>query len=286
MALCIGIMHNLLNFLFRYGYCFLFILLEFVCFLLLFRFNNYQSSIGFTSANEIVGGVYNISSRISSFFSLSTANKQLTLRNIELETENLVLREKLKLTCPDSLINGSDSFLEYQGYGIIPARVINNSINAHDNYITLDKGSFDGISPEMGVVNGNGIVGIVYMVSDHYSLVISLLNKKASISCKFKHSDYFGYLRWKNDEPRYAYLEDLPRHAQFQEGDTIVTSGYSAVFPKGLLVGTVDNVADSEDGHSYLLRIRLATDFSCLDKVVVMRNMNYAEQRELESQIR
>lgn len=279
-------MHNLLSFLFRYGYCFLFVLLEFICLLLLFRFNNYQSGIGFTSANEFVGGVYNVSAKVSSFFNLGTINKQLVLRNIELETENFMLRENLKSVYPDKIVDELDFSLNYQGYGTIPARVVNNTINMQDNYITLDKGTCDGIYPEMGVTNGNGIIGIVYMVSDHYSLVISLLNRKSSISCKFKHSDYFGYLRWQNDDSRYAFLEDLPRHAQFQKGDTIVTSGYSAVFPKGLMVGTVDNVANSEDGHSYLLRIRLAADFSCLDNVLVIHNRNCAEQHELESLIK
>jgi len=144
----------------RRKYCFLFVLLEFICLLLLFRFNNYQSGIGFTSANNFVGAVYNVSAEISSFFNLDIINKQLVLRNIELEAENSMLREKLKSVSPDSIVDELHFTLNHQGYGTIPARVVNNTINMQDNYITLDKGTCDGIYPEMGVANGNGINSI------------------------------------------------------------------------------------------------------------------------------
>lgn len=277
------IMRNLLNFLFNYGYWLLFLLLEVASLLLLFRFNSYQGSVGFTSANRVVGQIYAVSAEVSSFFKLRTVNDQLTLHNIHLQAENKALREALKDIQPDAQEETTAHALQEGGYDIIPTHVINNSLHLPDNYITLDKGAADGVSPEMGVVNGNGVVGIVYMVSKHYSLAISLLNSKSSISCKFKHNDYFGYLKWKGGSSQHALLEDVPRHALFQKGDTVVTSGYSAVFPQGLMVGTVDSIADSNDGLSYLLRVRLSTDFACLDNALIIANKSQEEQHALEA---
>lgn len=275
-------MRNLLNFLLNYGYWLLFLLLEVASFLLLFRFNNYQGSVGFTSANRVVGYIYTVSSEVSAFFKLRTINEQLTRENVNLQAENKVLRETLKQALPDAKGEPVASTLQEKGYNLIPTHIINNSLHLPDNYITLDKGASDGVAPEMGVVNGNGVVGIVYMVSEHYALAISLLNSKSSISCRFKHNDYFGYLKWKGGSSQHALLEDVPRHALFQKGDTVVTSGYSAVFPQGLMVGTVDSIADSNDGLSYLLHIRLATDFASLDNALIIANKGQEEQHALE----
>ncbi len=278
-------MRNLLTFLFKYGYWLLFFLLEVISFVLLFRFNNYQGSIGFTSANRMVGTIYHWAAKTTSFFQLRTINEQLVHDNVKLQTENESLRKALHQVIPDSTFEALALSLDKQGYSSLPARVINNSLNLSDNYITLDKGKKDGVIPEMGVVSGNGIVGIVYMVSDHYSLAISLLNSKSSISCKFKNNEYFGYLKWKKGDSRYAFLEDLPLHALFQKGDTIVTSGYSAVFPRGIMTGTVDSISESKDGLSYLLRIQLATNFAALDDVLLISNKQREEQQALESSI-
>lgn len=253
--------------------------------MLLFRFNSYQGSVGFTSANRFAGYIYTLSAEVSSFFKLRTINDQLTRENILLQTENEMLLKTLQQVSPDdTTISPSHiPYLQKAGYNLIPTHVINNSLHLPDNYITLNKGAADGVTPEMGVIGGNGIMGIIYMVSENYSLAISLLNSKSSISCKFKHNDYFGYLKWKGGSPRHALLEDVPRHALFQKGDTIVTSGYSAVFPKGLMVGTVDSIAESNDGLSYLLQILLSNDFTCMDNAMIISNKGHAEQQALES---
>ena len=279
-------MRNLLNFLFNYGYWFLFLLLEVISLTLLFRFNSYQGSVGFTTANRMVAQVHDFSAEVSSFFNLQTANAQLTQHNVQLQTENLALRKALEMATPNEDFEKLTESLHHVGYSTIPGRVIQNSLNLPDNYITLNKGTADGVSTEMGVANGNGIIGIIYLTSEHYSLAISLLNSKSSISCKFKNNDYFGYLKWKGGNPRYAYLEDLPRHAIFQKGDTIVTSGYSAVFPKGLMVGIVDSIADSKDGLSYLLRINLSTDFACLDDALIISNNDQKELQALKDAVK
>ena len=276
-------MRNLLNFLLKYNYWLLFILLEVICFVLLFRFNNYQQSVFFTSANVVAGKVYEVSGGISSYFHLKSVNEDLLDRNMALEQQITNLENRLKDYRIDSITMNSIRYLEQADYKIFKAHVIRNSLNQADNYITLDKGSSSGIRPEMGVVDGNGVVGIVYKTSPSYSLVISVLNSKSSISCKIIGSEYFGYLKWEYGDSRYAYLKDLPRHAEFNLGDTVVTSGYSTVFPAGVMVVTVDDMPDSNDGLSYLLKIKLATDFGKLGNVRVISRSGQGEQRELEN---
>ena len=276
-------MRNLLNFLLKYNYWLLFILLEVICFVLLFRFNNYQQSVFFTSANVVAGKVYEVSGGISSYFHLKSVNEDLLDRNMALEQQITNLENRLKDYRIDSITMNSIRYLEQADYKIFKAHVIRNSLNQADNYITLDKGSSAGIRPEMGVIDGNGGVGIVYKTSPSYSLVISVLNSKSSISCKIIGSEYFGYLKWEYGDSRYAYLKDLPRHAEFNLGDTVVTSGYSTVFPAGVMVGTVDDMSDSNDGLSYLLKIKLATDFGKLGNVRVISRNGQGEQRELEN---
>ena len=253
-------MRNLLNFLLKYNYWLLFILLEVICFVLLFRFNNYQQSVFFTSANVVAGKVYEVSGGISSYFHLKSVNEDLLDRNMALEQQITNLENRLKDYRIDSITMNSIRYLEQADYKIFKAHVIRNSLNQADNYITLDKGSSAGIRPEMGVIDGNGVVGIVYKTSPSYSLVISVLNSKSSISCKIIGSEYFGYLKWEYGDSRYA-----------------------TVFPAGVMVGTVDDMSDSNDGLSYLLKIKLATDFGKLGNVRVISRNGQGEQRELEN---
>ena len=276
-------MRNLINFLLKYNYWFLFVILEVASFVLLFRFNNYQQSAYFSSANIVVGAVYEVSGGISSYFHLKSVNEDLLDRNMLLEEQINNLEKALKERQLDSIAVNSIRKMPQKDYQLFKARVIKNSLNLADNYITLDKGSSSGIHSEMGVVDGNGIVGIVYETSPSYSVVISVLNSKSNISCKIVGSDYFGYLKWEHGDSRYAYLKDLPRHAEFNLGDTVVTSGFSTVFPEGIMVGTVDDMSDSHDGLSYLLKIKLATDFGKLSDVRVIARNGQQEQKELEN---
>ena len=275
-------MRNLLNFLLKYNHWFLFILLEVISFVLLFRFNHYQHSVYFSSANAVAGKVYEVSGGITSYFHLKSVNEDLLDRIMELEQQNHNLEDALGRHLSDSTELNSIRNLPNTDYQVFKARVITNSLNLVDNYITLNRGSKDGIRPEMGVVDGNGVVGIVYDTSSHYSRVISVLNSKSSISCKIVGSEYFGYLKWEYGDSRYAYLKDLPRHAEFNLGDTVVTSGYSTVFPEGIMIGTVDDMADSNDGLSYLLKVKLATDFGKVSEVRVIARTGQHEQKELE----
>ena len=279
-------MRNLLNFLVKYNYWFLFILLEVASFVLLFRFNRYQQSVFFTSANTVAGKLYEVTGSIASYFHLKETNEDLLDHNIRLEQRVALLERELLAVRSDTMrYHSLDSVSQGSNYSLYKARVIKNSLNRLDNYLTLDKGSADSIRPEMGVVDANGVVGIVYKTTPHYALVISLLNSKSSLSCKIQGSGYFGYLKWEGGDSQYAYLRDLPRHAEFNVGDTVVTSGYSAVFPPGLLVGYIDEMSDSHDGLSYLLKIRLATDFSRISDVRVIANNGLPELKQLNEQL-
>ena len=166
------------------------------------------------------------------------------------------------------------------------AEVVVNSIRRADNFITINKGALDGVKEEMGVVDGRGVVGIVYHTSPHYSLVISVLNSKASISCKISDTNYFGYLKWDGGDCQYANLVDMPRHSICEVGDTIVTTGFTPIFPEGLMVGTVEEISDSHDGLSFLLKIKLSADFGNLNQVKIVDRKNMDELKELQKQIK
>ena len=279
-------MRNLLNFLLKYNYCFLFILLELISFVLLFRFNHYQGSVFFTSSNKLAGSVYEAANQVTGYFHLKSINDDLVQKNVELELQMEHLRKALSDVTRDSMSVEQLKKDALSGYDMYKARVINNSLTHIDNYITIDKGEKDGIRSEMGVVNGNGIVGIVYLTSDNYSVVIPVLNSKSNISCKIKKSDYFGFLKWEGGSSEYAIVKDMPRHSLFSLGDTVVTSGHSAVFPGGIPVGTIEEITDSHDGLSYQLKVKLFTDFARLNDVRVIVRKGQEEQIKLEQKLK
>ena len=274
-------MRNLLNFLFRYNHCIVFVLLQGMSFLLLFSFNNYQHSRFFTSANAFVGKIYEATRAVTGYFDLQRQNEVLMERNIWLEQQLLLADKRLKEMEEASTTSwpAETTTTMFQSY---KAGVIKNSLNRADNYITLNQGSLAGIKPDMGVIGPNGVVGIVYKTSPHYSLVISLLSSKSNLSCKIAGNEYFGFLQWEGGDSRYAYLKDLPRHAEFAIGDTIVTSGFSTVFPQGMMVGVIEEANDTNDGLSFLLKIKLATDFGKLRNVHVLAREGIEEQKLLE----
>lgn len=274
-------MRNLLEFLSKYNHWFVFVVLEIISIILLFQYNNYQSSVWFSSANSVAGKVYDLSSNIEKFFSLVDVNQQLSLRNIELERQITVLNQRILNTAKDSSNIVIDNKELFNGFHIIPAKVITNSINQIDNLITLDKGRADGVAPNMGVISGLGVVGIVYLVSEHYSIVLSALNSKSNISCTIKNKGYLGYLHWYKGASDFAFLDDIPRHARLNKYDEIVTSGYSSIFPQGITVGKVTNAYNSADGLSYRLKVKLATNFSTLRDVFIINNTPMLERIEL-----
>ena len=274
-------MRNLLDFLARHNHWFVFVLLEVISAVLLFKYNSYQGSVWFSSANAVSGRVYEASAAVGQYFSLVTVNRQLTQRNVYLEREVArMAQEHAEATADSSYLQRLQNN-QTNRYRSVPARVVSSSLDRLNNFITIDKGEADGVKKDMGVVCGTGIVGIVYLTSAHYSVVIPVLNSKSNISCSIRGRGYFGYLHWMGGVPDEAYLDDVPRHARFRIGDVIVTSGYSSVFPPGMLVGKVMRVYNSANGLSYRLRIKLTTDFGNLRDVCVITDAAVAERIKL-----
>ena len=264
-------MRNLLAFIAKYNHWFLFVILEVICVVLLFRYNSYQGSVFFSSANVAVGKVYEFDAQAKSFFSLTKVNEQLTQRNLYLEEQVKELTERIVEITNDTNYTKRSQLEMLSSYKLIPAKVVTNSINQLDNLITLDKGSDDGVRVDMGVACGNGVVGIVYMVSKKYCVVIPVLNSHSNISVTVDKRGYFGYLHWL----------DIPLHAKVLPGDQIVTSGYSSIFPPGMQVGKVLYVFKSLDGLSLQLQVRLSTDFSTLRDVCIIDDAKMKERIDL-----
>lgn len=275
-------MKNLLEFLHKHHHWFLFVILEVVSAVLLFQYNSYQNSVWFTTANSIAGRVYEWSSAVEAFFSLTKVNEDLTLRNFYLERQVTQLRRLYSEATQEVSSKERQELEMLSQYKLIPAKVVTNELHEHDNLLTIDKGGADGVEPGMGVACGKGIVGVTYLTSPHYSVVIPVLNMSASrISCAIRGHEYFGVLRWDGKDAGIAYVEDIPRHARFKRGDWVETNGYSSIFPPGVLVGQIKQVYNSRDGLSYRLQVRLSTDFGNLRDVVVINDKTIMERVRL-----
>lgn len=271
-------MQSLLRFLQRYHFTLLFILFEALAITLLIQNNNYQNTSFVRFARNIKGKVYDQTVKIEQYLNLREKNR-------ELKKENAYLRNFIA----ENLDNEPDTFKKKidttynQQYFYIRATVINNSVNKQHNYITLDKGRAEGVKPEMGVMSSNGIVGVVRGVSQHFCSVISVLNSELSVSAKLKNSGYYGSFNWTGRDYRYGKLQDIPLHVQVNEGDTVITSGYSAIFPEGVMIGFVEDY--QEKGGRFLeLTVELSTDFKKLNNVYIVKNFLKEEQTELENE--
>lgn len=275
-------MKNLLEFLGKYYHWVLFVVLEVISLVMLFQYNSYQGSVWFSSANTATGHIYEWTSAVGSFFSLKEVNEDLTLRNFYLERQVSQLRRLYGEATKQKDAEEQQGLDFLAHYKVIPAKVVANELNRVNNLMTINKGSADGIGVGMGVACGKGVVGVTYLVSPHYTVVIPVLNSKSSrISCAIRGHEYFGVLRWYGEDAGYAYVEDIPRHARFKRGDWVETNGYSSIFPPGVLVGKIVEVYNSRDGLSYKLKVRLSTDFGNLRDVMVINDPTIGERLKL-----
>ncbi len=274
-------MQNLLEFLQKYHHWFLFVLLEVISLVLLFQYNSYQGSVWLSSANAVSGKVNEGRAEVESFFSLRRMNEGLTLRNFYMERQLSQLRRLYSEAIEDTAGLWAKEMSFLKQYRMIPAKVVTNELNRQDNLLTIDRGTKDGVEVGMGVACGQGVVGVTYLVSDHYAVVMPVLNIASRISCAIRGHNYFGVLRWDGKDAGVAYLEDIPRHARFKRGDWVETNGYSSIFPPGVLVGKIETVYNSDDGLSYRVKVRLSTDFGHLRDVVVVNDPTIAERTRL-----
>ena len=274
-------MRNLIQLIFRYHVFLLFLLLQVVAFALLFYNNRYHQTAYLSSANELVGDLYSKRNAVEDYMKLSEINDELALENAMLKSRErrayYDLNENLILSESDSLFR--------QQFVYTSAKVVNNSVSKRQNFITIDKGRNHDIAPEMGVVANNSLVGVVKDVSDHYAVVMPMVNTNFRVSVKLKKSGEFGQARWPGLDPGVAEVNDIPKHARIEIGDTIVTTGYSAFFPENVMVGTVRTKEINEGENFYSLTINLTTDFSSLSYVNVIINLLKEERENLEERV-
>ncbi len=285
-------MNNLLQFLLKHSSWFLFALLVVLSSVLLVRNNPWQQSVYLSSANALSASVFRIYSGVTGYFALRDINEGLQTRNAELEMQVVQLKSQLthlRESMPDSTAVGAVARVDSTGKVVQPqfshivAHVISNSISQTYNYITIDRGSDDGIRPEMGVVSHDGVVGIVNVVGRHSARIISLLNPHMKLSCSIARTGDFGTLAWEGTDPRMAVLNDLPKQGKYQVGDTVITNGYSAVFPEGIMVGTVTARRKGTSDNYATLDVKLSTNFTQLSTVRAIRNKMKVELKALEN---
>ncbi|AEW85668.1 rod shape-determining protein MreC [Flavobacterium columnare] len=229
------------------------------------------------SANAVTGSVYEKVNEVETYFSLQDQNNKLA-------KENAFLR-KLLFNKKDSVtILPKDSIKGYDKLEVIQSRVVNNSYNKTENYLTISSGSIKGIKPDMGVISSEGIVGVIEKTSPNYSTVISILNLKSKINAKVKRTNHFGSLIWKAKNAGYAQLIEIPRLASVKKGDTIVTGGRSTIFPENIPVGIIDRIYMDTETNYYTLDVRLFTDMTNLNHVYIIKNKNAAEINKLEAE--
>jgi len=272
-------MRGLLRYLLKNYAFLLFLLLEVISFTLIYNFNTYQKAKYLNSSNHVTATVYNSFSAVGNYFSLAAVNRKLAKENALLKSLISDL-PYIKVT-PYSIVSKGE-FTD-SVYRFISAKVINNSVDKQNNYITLNKGRKHGIKPDQGVVNSDGIVGVITHVSESYSLGFSVLNKRWGASAKLKKSGTFGPLAWNGKDSRYASLTGIPFHVELAVGDTVVTSSYSSVFPEGIMIGVVHSMEKPQGENYYEILVELAANFRALSYVDVVENLKKQEIRVLES---
>jgi rod shape-determining protein MreC len=221
------------------------------------------------------GGVYEKVNNINEYLNLRTENDALALENANLKS--LLFNKK-----DTTQIKKLDSLKGVKPSDIIVSKVIHNSYNVYENYLTLNSGELQGVKPDMGVINSLGIVGIVDNTSAHYATVISILNKKSLINAKIKKSDHFGSLTWDGKSTGYVQLIDVPRLATIRKGDTIVTGGQSVIFPENINIGTIDKIEKDDQTHYYTITVKLFNDMTNLGHVYIIKSKNREELINLE----
>lgn len=271
-------MERLFIFIYQYRAFVTFLILEIFCAWLIFEYNPYQSAKFFNSSGSLVARLSGFSYGVKEYFSLKETNLMLAEENarlrsrLEQRNQSLYSLEVHEITDPE-IINR---------FEFVSAKVVNNSVNRFTNYITIDKGEDAGIAPGMAVVSPLGIVGKVKAVSEHYGVVTSLLNKDVMVSAMIKRTGHFGTVQWDGRDPQYVNLEFIPRHVDPMVGDTIVTSGYNAVFPAGTPIGMIEERELGAEKLFYKLRVRLSQDFRKLSYVAVVKSNLKAEQDSVE----
>lgn len=267
-------MYNLIRFIQKNAFVIVFVLLEILCVVMLLTSQPYHSRAWLKTSNRMVGGIERTTSGIAEYFNLRDLNRELL-------DENARLKKKLAMYENDIAMRQSDDTL----YEFIPVHVIGNDINSAQNYIIIDKGSDDGIGRNMGLVSHNGVAGVVCSVSRNYSMAISMLHPYTNLSVRFKSNQYIANLQWKTGSYQYGNIVDIPSHLVLNEGDTVVTSGHSFIFPPDIMVGVVSSVDEDNGKGLNSATIRFSTDMAALRNAYVVHNVGAGEIDSLSKNI-
>ncbi len=270
-------MKNLLNFIYKHNFFFVFLLLEVICFIMMVKNNGYQGSSLLNSSNAVSSKIYKAKSNATEYLLLQEENERLA-------KENVYLLNHIKLgyaVIPLKIYKKNDTLYK-QVYEFISGKVINNSVNKRNNYLTLNIGAQQGVTQDMAVINSNGIVGIVKDVSENFSSVMSILHKDVRVNCQLKKDGTYGPLIWDGSDYRFSNLTDIPTHAKMKKGDTVITSSLSGIFPEGIIVGFVDSFEKRQNESFYTVKVRLSADFKKINHISVIKNNYKTEQDSLE----
>ena len=267
-------MYNLIRFIQKNAFVIIFVLLEIVCMVMLLTSQPYHKRVWLKTTNNIVGGIQSVTSSIGEYFNLKNLNEELIAENAELKTQLALYQTNI------SNIQSNDTIYEY-----IPVHVVSNKINSAQNYIIIDKGSSDGIDKNMGLISPQGVAGVVCSVSNNYSMAISLLHPYTNLSIRFKNNQYIANLQWTTNSYRSGNIVDIPSHLALNEGDTVVTSGHSFIFPPDIMVGVVSRVNSDNGKGLNSATINFATDFATLRNAYVVRNVNWHELDSLSNSL-
>lgn len=270
-------MQQIFNFIFKNSYRLLFLLLLGTSLALTIQAHSYHRSKVISSANFLTGGVYEQINSVNEYFGLRKQNDELAAENARLKSLLFNIKDS-------TVIQKIDSIKGVSKINLITSKVIHNSYNTHENYLTINSGSAAGVKPDMGVINSAGIVGIIDKTSKNYATVISILNVKSQINAKIKKSNHFGSLIWDGKNAGFVQLIDVPRLASVRKGDTIVTGGQSVIFPENIGIGTIDKVYTDTETNYYTLRIRLFNDMTNLGHVYIIKSKDREEVINLQKQ--
>lgn len=270
-------MQQIFSFLLKNSYRILFLLLLFLSLGLTVQSHSYHKSKIISSANFFTGGIYQRINNINEYFHLKSQNDELAKENARLKSILFNLKDTTKIHFPDSILGVKKNEL-------IVSKVIHNSYNVHENFLTINTGSKSGVKTDMGVINSAGIIGIIDKVTPNYATVVSILNIQSKINAKIKKSNHFGSLIWNGKNTGYVQLIDVPRLAGVRKGDTIVTGGQSHIFPENIGIGTIDKVYIDNETNYYTLDVKLFNDMTNLGYVYIIKSKDREEIINLEKQ--
>jgi len=278
---------NVFLFIRKYANFLYFLLLQIFALSFLFRFNKYHEAAFMNVAGELTGGINLRYNTVESYFRLKKINEQLANENLRL---NQMLKENFERTegneklVMDTVL--TDSMRTIRKYEWMGAKVVGGTVNTQTNYLTIHRGANQGVRPNMGVVSPQGIVGTVVNVSDNYASVMTLLHRQYKVVVKLKNGGERGTIEWDGVSPQFVSLKDIPKSVKIQQGDTVVVSPTSSLFPGNLMVGTIAEIVEDKSSNFYSLKVKPSTNFFNIEYVYVIANTQFLEQKKVEDSTR